>query len=475
MKDNLTFIFGPGSEGRSTEHAAKHSTRSFVRSEAELAVYDANRRPTGHVLTAWEAYTSFGIEVLDEAVEYGSAVLKRSKNSTGEALRRRRMELDLPHRSVGTAAKVPESDVETAESFPNRVPLAYLERVAFTLGLDERLLAFESNPGGDSRLAYRLRTLVNERDRPAGAISRGTALLFAEAASIIRVQCRLQEWLGIRDDGGRFIPHGDYGSPMSPTWQVGYNLAESARGKLQLDGSPIDSMRQLVEDRLGIPVIQALLPVHIAGATVVTIDKDGKEVRGVVLNTVGDNGNVWIRRATLAHELGHLLYDPDSTLESVRVDTYVNSQKDPQTETIDYVEQRANAFAIAFLAPNQAVSQLAPPPVSEESITNVMHTFGISHTAARYHVANAHYRQFKVPARVIDAAPSDEQTAAENFAIDYFPLSGTPEQRRGKFAGLVVASHKKGLISKDTAALYLRCSPQDFRDNLMFLHDIYEV
>ena len=71
---------------------------------------------------------------------------------------------------------------------------------------------------------------------------------------------------------------------------------------------------------------------------------------------------MWIRRATLAHELGHLLYDPDSRLQNVCVDSYIGSRKDPQTYESDFVEQRANAFAIAFLAPIDAVGKLAPTP-----------------------------------------------------------------------------------------------------------------
>ena len=473
--DRLSFIFGQGVDGLSDEDAARRSTREFVRSEAELAVYDGSRRPTGHVLTAWEAYTGFGLDVLEEAVEYGSAIIRRTKNSTGDALKHRREALGLPYNSVGRAAEVSETHVRTAESSPSQIPLVVLERLAFTLGLDERLLAFERDSGGDSRLAYRLRTLVKEPSEQVGTISNGTALLFAEAASIIRTQYRLQKWLRLRDESHSFTPYKYYGSAMNPAWKVGYNLAEEARETLQIGEAPISSMRELVEERLGIPVIQARLPNKIAGATIMTMDEDGKEARGVILNTVGENENVWIRRATLAHELGHLLYDPDSELENVRVDSYADSQKNPETQGIDYVEQRANAFAIAFLAPNDAVRQLAPGPISEESVLKVMHKFGISHTAARYHISNSHYREFDVPSMVAGASPSDEQKAAENFAVDYFPVADTPEQRRGKFVGLVAAAYDKGFISADTAGLYLRCSVQDFQDNLEFLQSLYGI
>ena len=473
--DRMSFIFGQGMDGLSTEEAARSSARHFVRSEAQLAAYEESRKPTGHKLTAWEAYTSFGLDVLEEAVEYGSAILRRTKNSTGDALKQRREALGLPHGSVGRAAKIRESEVRTAESSPSQIPLVKLERIAFALGLDERLLSFERDSGGDSQLAYRLRTLVKEPNKKADKISNGTALLFAEAASIIRVHRRLQKWLRLRDDSHLFTPDEFYGSRGNPAWKVGYDLAGEARETLKIGQAPIPSMRELVEERLGIPVIQARLPSRIAGATIMTTDEDGKDARGVVLNTVGENENVWIRRATLAHELGHLLYDPDSRLEKVRVDSYIDSQKNPEAQGIDFVEQRANAFAIAFLAPNDSIRELAPTPISEESITKVMRTFGISHTAARYHIGNSHYRQFDVPSTVIDTVPSDKWRAAEDFTVDYFPVSGTPDQRRGRFAGLVAGAYDNGFISEDTAALYLRCSIQDFKDSLDFLGSLYNI
>ena len=154
------------------------------------------------------------------------------------------------------------------------------------------------------------------------AINAGTALLFAEAASIIRVQHRLQKWLGLQSKIGGFHPNDDYGSVQNPAWRIGYNLAEDARRIMGLGDAPIPSMRELVEERLGIPVIQTRLPETVAGATVMTTDENGDAARGVVLNTVGANSNIWIRRVTLAHELGHLLYDPDDRLERVRVDSY---------------------------------------------------------------------------------------------------------------------------------------------------------
>jgi Zn-dependent peptidase ImmA (M78 family) len=472
MKD-LTFVFGPGMQDLPEKEAARNSSRVFVRSEGQLGICEESRKPTGHKLTAWEAYSAYGVDVLQEAVEYGSAILKRTRNSTVNALKYRRNSIGLSDVAVENAANVPKGTVEVAEDSPHQIPFEHLTRIAFALGLDERLLAFNIRSGGDSNLAVRLRTLVAEPTSSVGRISQKIALLFAEASSIARTQLRLQEWLQLSRGSDKFQPYSDYGSPQLPAWRIGYNLAHNARSQLQLGNDPISSMRHLTEEQLGIPVIQARLPARIAGATVMTMDERGREARGIVLNTIGANANVWIRRITLAHELGHLLYDPEANLQNVRIDSYLDNQMDPEVQGQDFVEQRANAFAIAFLAPTDAVRKLAPTPVTEESVERVMSTFGISHTSARYHINNCHYRQYSVPSKTINVSQTDEQTAAENFTIDYFPISKTPEQRRGRFAGLVVACYKKGIISSDTAALYLACSTEDFQKSYETLLSIY--
>ena len=469
----LTTIFGPAARGRSARDAAKASTKKFVRSEGQLAVYEPSRHPTGHVLTAWEAYSAFGIGVLEEAIEYGAAILKCERNAAANALKRRRERLNLSREDVGRAAALTPADIESAESTPSQILTAKLENAAFVLGLDERLLAFRPDSGGDERLAYRLRTLSANGIQSPQRISTRTALLFAEAASIIRAQLRLQRWLGIETESGSFTPSDFYGSYETPAWKVGYNLAVQARKTLGLGESPILSMRELVEGRLGIPVVQVDLGQRIAGATVVTVDDEGREARGVVLNTAGDNENVWIRRATLAHELGHLLFDPNERLENVRVDPYDQSQADPEAQAIDYVEQRANAFAIAFLAPLDQVRRIAPLPFSQDSVVSVMHTFGISQTAARYHICNAHYRQHELPPLDIHETPDDELIAAENFTIDFFPLENTSVQRRGRFAGLVARAAAEGYISEHTASLYLACSVPEFRARVGILREIF--
>ena len=447
----------------------------FVRGGGQLAVYRPQWNQTGHILTWWEAREAYGQETIDEALEYGSAILRETPTSIEDAFRKRREDLGLGHSTVANAVGLQTNQIASAESQPSRLSIGELEQIAFVLGLDERFVAFRSDCGGDADLGVRLKVLHREPGN-AARVSQRNAILLSEAASVIRVQHRLQEWLRLSSELGQFVESSDYGSVQNPAWHIGYALAKDARRKLGLGIDPIPSMRELVETRLGIPVVQAEMNPRIAGATVTNTNDFDQEVRGIVLNVAGENDNIWVRRATLAHELGHLLYDPNYQLDTVRVDFYQNNEQNAETyTTVDYVEQRANAFAIAFLAPIESVLELTPTPVADKDVANVMSTFGISRTAAKFHISNCHYRQFSIPEPAPDTGPYDEQIAAENFTVDYFPLLGTPHQRRGKFSGLVAAAYELGFISEHTAASYLHSGTEEFTSVSSNLRDLFGV
>lgn len=463
---NISAVFGSKLGHLNEDVAARRSNVKFVRGRNELGVFDASRNPTGHVMTAWEAYQAYGISVLEEAVEYGSAILINS-GGMEPTIRSRIEQLGLTYSAVaGESHLSPEVVKQTARrSVDNET--SELERIGFVLGLDELQLGYRLPRGADTDLAVRLKTLRRPSAGVAVSLNPATVLRFAHSASVIRTQRRLQCWLGMKDASGRFDPTDDYGNSVSPAYKVGYELAEFVRQRLNLDDRPIASMRDLVERALGIPVIQTRLPTGIAGATIAVSDDKRGEARGIVLNTSGANSNVWVRRATLAHELGHLLFDPIQHLKYVRVDTYQANEVDPQASAADYVEQRANAFAIAFLAPMDAVRSMG-------SIREVMTTFGISHTAARYHLQNSHYGLYRLSDnQPPDVLPSDEQKAAEDSTLDYFPIPITPAIRRGRFAEVVTSCFDKGYLSDYSAAQYMNCSKSDFRDNLEAIRDLY--
>ena len=443
------------------------SPGGFVRGKYQLARYEPGSAATGRRLTEHEVLSAYGAGVVAELDAEGAAVLLASEGAIERAIATRRAALGVTADELASAAGVTAPDVARAEAEADKLPLREIERIAFVLGLDPMRLSFDEHAGADSDLGMRLRVLETD----AGARIRLThqaVLCFTEAASIIMTQLRLQHWLDKREEASAFASSSDYGPPA---WGAGYDLAAQARKRLGLGERPIESMRDLVEQRLGIPVIQAQLPASIAGAT---LSSHGR--RGIVLNTQGRNTNVWIRRATLAHELGHILFDPEPRLSPVRVDAYDDLARDAKDERLpDDVESRANAFAVEFLAPMAAVKKLVPDvaDVSAAHVGAVMSTFGIGRAAARYHVGNAWWRRADLPPeQAIKAQPTDEQNAAEEFTLDYFPIKGVPDQRRGRFALLTAEAVDAGLITADTAAQHLACSEADVTGALPFLLEL---
>jgi len=232
-------------------------------------------------------------------------------------------------------------------------------------------------------------------------------------------------------------------------------------------------MRGLLENQLHIPVIQMELPNSIAGAT---LSSNGH--RGIVVNVRGNNENVLVRRSTLAHELGHLLWDPDQHLKNLVVDDSDSIERwdeEPNSSGSDYVEARANAFAVEFLAPRSVVLDVF---TSEQEVRNglraVMERFGISFSAARFQIFNASDRKIDFASlQVDDIKPSVTWLAAEDYTLDFFKPRNTPISRRGRFAYEIVSAVKEHRIHESVAASWLQSSIDEYRDAIEIIQDLY--
>ena len=446
-KADLDKVFGSESSGGTPRERAMSSKREFVRGQTMLA--EASEQATGHRLAAADALDSFGFQTLLTAVEEGQAPLVRDRDEPAQTLRKHREALGYTPRHLARLAKATVDDVIRAET-PGKVSsIRILERLARPLAIDERILGFKSQTGAEE-LGVRLRQLSARADGSAGLSPTDVAAL-AESAWVIARQTSLLSLIGAPNADGskRFQPDDDYGYP---TYERGYRLAAVARRILGLDPeAPIGSMRSLIADTLDIPLVQTSLGRGLAGATIASGD-----ARGIVVNIEGDNRSVWVRRMTLAHELGHLLWDPAPRLDRLMVDRYrdlaVNS-----TYRRDPVEIRANAFAIAFLAPPAAVDRMVDQSGDVPSaVFAVARRFGISVTAAAAHVGNVSRVRVVLPSGSRFPEPTDDMRAREDFTIDFFPIRNVPPALVGRFAGVVARALGQNAISKDTAATLLR-------------------
>ena len=456
----LDEVFGPGEFSEPYQRAAE-SHRLFVRG-LDLLTFDDSPKATGRRLTATEALEAYGFDKLCEIVEDGSAIISASPQAAGQVLRERRDQLGIPTRTVARESGLTESVVDALERSSRR-PVREYERVARVLGLDERAISFRSLPQGNEKVVVRLRRLAETRP----TLSASSVASIAEASWVAMTQIRLEAKLNFNPPIG-FEKNSDYGYPGWPAFRSGYDLADHFRETLSLGTAPIPSMRQLTEETLRVPVIQANLDESIAGATV---ESDSR--RAIVLNLVGMNKNPLVRRSTLAHELCHLVFDPHQDLEVLRVDEY--SELDQRAdERPDRVEQRANAFAVQLLAPQDTAVERYR--ANNDLFESVLDYFGLSFTAGRYQVWNGLDRavplhDFKAP----NKRPSDDWEGRESYTVVFHPIRelASRPSRAGRFSAVAVRCAQLGIVSWDTISEWFFCQPEEAENAAASLADLY--
>jgi Zn-dependent peptidase ImmA (M78 family) len=132
--------------------------------------------------------------------------------------------------------------------------------------------------------------------------------------------------------------------------RAGAALATRLREALGLGTRPVPDLESLAL-RFGLDVATESMPSKLHGLLVV--GSAGSSPVAMALLNLGDS--LGRRRFTLAHELGHLLFD-DAELY---IADYVSSAAEKPSGPAGLVEFRADCFAAQLLAPEQGVRDLA--------------------------------------------------------------------------------------------------------------------
>ena len=451
----LDLVFGPESEGSTPEERAAGSQRTFVRSQHQLSAW--REGAPGRQINAAEAIRDFGWKVLSQLAERTAAILVRSGSDPLKALAHQIQVLGLEPNQAFRRAGWGRDSIKAFEE-GRQVPFRRLERLAQILSIEPSRLGRESGAEADVELGYRLRDFGGEKK---SGVSASSVLALAEAAWVVRKQRELSRLLGETFELSDLAPDNDYGGSGRPAWRCGFRLAEQTRQRLNIGPqAPIASMTVLLEEIFGIPVVHVELPQAFAGATI-----SNGDACGIVINTKGANENVWIRRMTMAHELGHYLWDPPQRLRRLVVDQYRDIERNFDAMK-DPVEQRANAFAVEFLAPRDAIAQLYPSEADpDEGFRKVVARYGIGRAAMSYHLTN---RQILLPdtVRHLQLEPEDDLKGREELGVGFFKPKSVPVSRQGRFAILVGRAERQGLISRDSAGALLARAPEEVDEAL---------
>lgn len=468
---DLDAVFGKDSIGQTPEDRARTSNREFVRGSVQIAI--SNPRATGRRLSAIETLDAFGSDILYDIKENGFTPIVLKAGEPGKTISTRRASMSLSVDDVASRASISSEELINFEQGKSDLPYRAIEKICRSLVLDESAIGYQSGSGGDPQLGVRFKEFISGSDEISPMSGRMLVHL-AEASWVVRKQLALQVKLGhsqrdtlLKYD---FKHNSDY---KYPCYTKGYMLAARTRNALGLgELEPIESLTNLIEETLLIPVVSSEFTRLLAGATVSPTD-DG---RGILLNVTGYNSNVWVRRVTLAHELAHLLWDPASKLNGLVVDEYeALSGASTESPAYDEVEARANAFAAEFLAPRKGVELVFKKYVrSSEGLRAVMEYYGISYSTARWQLINSGLINAEdYPS--VDAEHTEDWVVREEATLSFFPGISLPSSRRGKFFKVVMQSVSKKLISNDTAAFCLDCSLEEFLAHKNNLESLAEI
>lgn len=353
----------------------------------------------------------------------------------GEFLRSWRADTGFSAEKVAQLARLSPATVESIEAGTYEPSFEELDALAGVLGLRAEEIYGDQVSESAPREGVRLLMKSAIAYRP----SEGVRLRMLEAAAAARDLLDLQS--EFRPQGGGFEKFSSrpLASSSEPPFKLGDDLARETRKKLAIQG-PIPSMRDLAQETLGIPIIAAELSSY--GPDAFSVYAPGRRA-AIILNRQGKNTHPLVRRFSIAHELGHVLFDrPGMGAFGVAC------QVDPK-RGLD-IESRANAFAMRLLLPYAELAKIGTDILQPASFREVMETWGVHFSALQLYVEKVlnlsrEETQSRIP--MVDRSGPNRWSEAEELIEERRGLERIPMPRRGALARLVLELVQKELIS----------------------------
>lgn len=412
----------------------KNLNIKFVRSQNYISEY--REGATGRQISAYEMATKYGDKIYDiisEIYDYGSAILQISKDEPAMSLKNAREALGLSIEQVANKLNLSIDSIEDAENCKTKTSFTTLSKIAHTYGISD----FDISTKALSK-SYTYLTNLKSFSKDV-ALNSDVICEISTAIWIAKTQKELEDYLNIKHNFNynRIDEELENIDNNKKPYEQGYYFADVTREML---GLPLEKIKLLnIFESLGIPVIQTDLSEAIAGVTICTND-----AKAVVINSDKYHNGV-SKRMTLAHELCHVLWDR-------KVDYQIDLKSQIDNDKDISIEQRANAFAIQFLAPIDKVYSKDTFVTPEE----IADRFGISTHSANLHMKNFSLRSCQqVDTQSVDYMKFDEKI------VNSLSIRSVPEARRGVFLKRVIEAMNNNMILPSTAAAYLYCNESD--------------
>jgi transcriptional regulator with XRE-family HTH domain/Zn-dependent peptidase ImmA (M78 family) len=330
--------------------------------------------------------------------------------------------------------------VAALEASTSVLDLEFLERCARAFGMTvERLLSEDATKAPAPLLFRSLNPeVISELRHRRAHFALGD---FLRTCGDLAELARLRERKGVPGSSlvehhRRFVRVPDEDAAL---YRQAEELAIDVRRWLELGEGPIPSMVDVMEHRLGVPIVWTTpdeVDASIDGAS--TVDP----MPAVLVNLVGGRERWWRTRMTLAHELCHLLFDALPASEHQRMVMFSPHREGsrgaqgqrhyPLSDALERMERRANAFAAYFLTPAKAVRRLVSQndATSEHAISLLCQQFSIGRVTAINQLHNVWSLSKQERARMLDRA-------GEQVLPSEHPDANVPSGRAPRCATLI--------------------------------------
>lgn len=384
-------------------------------------------------------------------------MIQETEHALGQQLLRRRQDLTASAEQVAAWADLPPDRLEEIERGSAMTPWE-LEAICRALAVDSGALA-RGDDRNPRRSVARFREAATEGDLQPRDLR-----LLALAAEVGRIGGFLAEALDHSPSALRQFREPRPVREDQEPWRQGYALGQRARGALTATAGAIPDVEARFV-RLGIHVAKVPFEAsHLEAASfwepgslpVILINPEAPAARSTLS-----------RRALLAHELCHLLHDSGERDLTTQL-----TWDDPRHAYGRAVEQRARAFAPAFLAPCDQVQhwfrsgegqRLRKP---ERKVEELARRWGFSFTGAVWHAKNCRILQPGTAERLSQQGPGpgferhswEEEFESGRGAEDVVSPPGLPDPSRapsaivrGLVGSLALKAAATGVISEGRA------------------------
>jgi IrrE N-terminal-like domain len=195
----------------------------------------------------------------------------------------------------------------------------------------------------------------------------------------------------------QFMPVRVAGPNPKDAAQQGHKLARLVRSRLGLGAGDIGDIRELLEDKLGIAVrVDDLVSLNLRAASIVDANRSAAAAVLAASHPERER-NPLLARVYLAHELGHVLFDPAApgTVRLALEDLSVEARGNGRITDDALLESRAKGFAAELLLPFEGLRSLLGVPqqilnisLARSMVNKARETFGTPFEIAARHLTN---------------------------------------------------------------------------------------